>query len=146
MAMPMPPRAPGRRGLHRTPVSEINVTPLVDVMLVLLIVFMVTAPLLTAGVAVDLPQTGAPEMETEAKPLTLSLDAEGMLYLGEELVPLENLLEAVGAAAGESGREQRIYIRGDKTSDYGVIMQIMGALAGAGYAHIGLITERAEET
>src|SRR5690606_2383901 len=145
MGMSMPSRSGGRRGPHRAPVSEINVTPLVDVMLVLLIVFMVTAPLLTAGVALELPQTAAPEMQTEAKPLTLSLDAAGLLYLGEDAVPRESLLAAVGAAAGDAGTDQRIYIRADRTADYGVIMEIMGALAGAGYARIGLITEHAGE-
>lgn len=133
-----------RRGAHSAPVSEINVTPLVDVMLVLLIVFMVTAPLLTAGVPIDLPQADAPEMPTEARPITLSITEEGAIHLGEEPITLDALLAAVAAAAGDTGTAQRIYIRGDASADYGLIMQVMGALSGAGYAQIGLITAQPE--
>ena len=129
-----------RRSQHSRPVSEINVTPLVDVMLVLLIVFMVTAPLLTAGVPIDLPETAAPEMPTESKPVTISINPAGEIYLGEEAVALDALLAAVGVAAGELGTGQRVYIRGDANAHYGLIMQVMGALSGAGYARIGLIT------
>ncbi len=135
--------AGGRRGRGRRggPIGDINVTPLVDVMLVLLIVFMVTAPLLTAGVPIDLPQTAAPEMDVDArKPITLSVTPEGGIFLGEDEITLETLLAEVGAAAGEAGTEQRLYIRGDASADYGLIMQVMGALSGAGYARLGLIT------
>ena len=136
--------ARGRRG-RRGAISEINMTPLVDVMLVLLIVFMVTAPLLTSGVPIDLPQTSAPEMKVEgSKPLTISVTPEGQVYLGEDEISLETLLGAVGAAVGEAGTQQRLYIRGDATADYGLIMQVMGDLSRAGYARIGLITEQRE--
>src|SRR5690606_34649615 len=111
-------------------------------MLVLLIVFMVTAPLLTSGVPIDLPQTAAPELKVESKPLTVSINTEGEVYLGEDLIGLDTLLASVAAAAGEAGTDQRIYIRGDARSDYGLIMQVMGALSGAGYAKIGLITRQ----
>lgn len=138
--------ARGRRGRRGAAISEINVTPLVDVMLVLLIVFMVTAPLLTSGVPIDLPQTNAPELKVEgAKPLTISVTPEGEVYLGEEQITLETLLASVGAAAGEAGTQQRLYIRGDASADYGLIMQVMGDLTRAGYARIGLITQQREQ-
>jgi biopolymer transport protein TolR len=137
--------ARGRRGRRGGPIGDINVTPLVDVMLVLLIVFMVTAPLLTSGVPIDLPQTNAPEMKVEGtKPLTLSVTPEGQVYLGEDEISLETLLASVEAAAGEAGTQQRLYIRGDATADYGLIMQVMGDLSRAGYARIGLITQQRE--
>ncbi|KQU94216.1 biopolymer transporter ExbD [Devosia sp. Root105] len=136
--------ARGKRG-RRGAISEINMTPLVDVMLVLLIVFMVTAPLLTSGVPIDLPQTNAPEMKVEGtKPLTISVTPEGQVYLGEDEVSLETLLSSVAAAAGDAGTQQRLYIRGDATADYGLIMQVMGDLSRAGYARIGLITQQRE--
>ncbi len=130
------------RGRGRQMIGDINVTPLVDVMLVLLIVFMVTAPLLTSGVPIDLPQTAAPELKVESKPLTVSINTQGEIYLGEDPIALDTLLASVSAAAGEAGTNQRIYIRGDASSDYGLIMQVMGALSGAGYAKIGLITRQ----
>lgn len=134
----------GKRG-RRGAISEINMTPLVDVMLVLLIVFMVTAPLLTSGVPIDLPQTNAPKMKVEgSKPLTISVTPDGKVYLGEDEITLETLLASVGAAAGEAGPQQRLYIRGDATADYGLIMQVMGDLSRAGYARIGLITQQRE--
>lgn len=132
-------RGRGRRG---QPIGDINVTPLVDVMLVLLIVFMVTAPLLTSGVPIDLPETSAPEMKIDSKPLTVSINTAGEVYLGEDQIGLDTLLASVGAAAGEAGTDQRLYIRGDATADYGLIMQVMGELSGAGYARIGLITRQ----
>ncbi|RYE45885.1 MAG: biopolymer transporter ExbD [Hyphomicrobiales bacterium] len=139
------PSARGKRG-RRGAISEINMTPLVDVMLVLLIVFMVTAPLLTSGVPIDLPQTNAPEMKVEgAKPLTISVTPEGQVYLGEDEISLETLLSSVAAAAGDAGTQQRLYIRGDATADYGLIMQVMGDLSRAGYARIGLITQQREQ-
>lgn len=131
----------GRRGRRGAPIGDINVTPLVDVMLVLLIVFMVTAPLLTSGVPVDLPKTAAPEMQVDAKkPITLSVTPDGGIYLGETEISLDTLLAEVALAAADEGTEQRLYIRGDASADYGLIMQVMGALSGAGYARIGLIT------
>lgn len=132
-------RGRGRRG---QPIGDINVTPLVDVMLVLLIVFMVTAPLLTSGVPIDLPQTAAPELKVESKPLTVSVNTAGDIYLGEDQIGTDTLLASIAAAAGEAGTEQRIYIRGDAGADYGLIMQVMGELSNAGYAKIGLITRQ----
>ena len=132
------------RGRGRQMIGDINVPPLVDVMLVLLIVFMVTAPLLTSGVPIDLPQTAAPELKVESKPITVSINTAGEVYLGEDRISLETLLASVAAAAGEAGTAQRLYIRGDASADYGLIMQVMGALSGAGYSKIGLITRQPE--
>jgi biopolymer transport protein TolR len=133
----------GRRG--RAPIGDINVTPLVDVMLVLLIVFMVTAPLLATGVPIDLPQTNAPEIKVDTgEPITVSINARGEMYLGEDPITLDRLLGAVAAKAGEAGKEQRIYLRGDADADYGLIMEVMGELSGAGYARIGLVTRQRE--
>jgi biopolymer transport protein TolR len=124
--------------------AEINVTPLVDVMLVLLIVFMVAAPLLTVGVPIDLPETQAKSLNTESKPITVSVTTDGTVYLAETQVPLEDLIEAVGAAA-QNGTEDRIYVRGDAGADYGTVMRVMGVLSGAGYAKIGLITQQEQQ-
>ena len=142
MGMSMP-GGRGRRG--RAPIGDINVTPLVDVMLVLLIVFMVTAPLLATGVPIDLPQTNAPEIKIDTgKPITVSINARGEMFLGEDPITLATLLSSVAAKAGDAGKEQRIYLRGDADADYGLIMQVMGELSGAGYARIGLITRQRE--
>ena len=132
----------GRRGRHR-PLSEINVTPLVDVMLVLLIVFMVAAPLLTVGVPIDLPQTQAKELNTEAKPITISVTPVGDLFIGDQPVALEGLVAAITAQA-VNGTDERIYVRGDQTANYGAVMKVMGVLSQAGFSKIGLITAQAE--
>jgi biopolymer transport protein TolR len=121
--------------------SEINVTPLVDVMLVLLIVFMVAAPLMTVGVPIDLPQTQAQQMNTERQPVTVSVTPEGAVFVGDEPATLETLVQQVTAVA-VNGTEDRIYVRGDMTADYGSVMRVMGVLSAAGFARIGLITEQ----
>jgi biopolymer transport protein TolR len=121
--------------------SDINVTPMVDVMLVLLIIFMVAAPLLTSGVPIDLPQTTAKAMSIESKPITVTVRPDGTMFLGEDQIDPATLQASVNAMA-EGNLEQRLYIRGDATADYGLIMDVMGTLSGAGYAHIGLITEQ----
>jgi len=121
--------------------SEINVTPLVDVMLVLLIVFMVAAPLLTVGVPIDLPQTQAQSLDTQAKPLTLTVTVDGQIYLGDNPVTLQNIIEKLGALSGKQS-DQRIYLRGDAKAGYGVVMRVMGVLSKAGYSKIGLITDQ----
>lgn len=130
-----------RRGSRAALMSEINVTPFVDVVLVLLIVFMVAAPMMTVGVALDLPQTQAREMETPRTPITVSVTPDGAVFVGDEAVALETLVAAVAAQAEST--EDRIYVRGDATANYGTVMQVMGTLSGAGYARIGLITEQA---
>ncbi|MBU1175835.1 MAG: protein TolR [Alphaproteobacteria bacterium] len=132
----------GRRGRRARAklMSEINVTPMVDVMLVLLIVFMVAAPLLTVGVPIDLPKTEAKSLNTEQKPVTVSVTPSGEVYIGDRQIALAALIDAVDTeTAGNS--EERIYVRGDATADYGTVMQVMGVLSGAGYSRIGLITE-----
>ena len=133
-------RRRGRRG-GNGPMSEINVTPLVDVMLVLLIVFMVAAPLMTVGVPIDLPQTQARQMETHSEPITVSVTSDGQVFIGDDPVSIDTLVERVGAVA-VNGTEDRIYVRGDGAASYGTVMQVMGRLSGAGYAKIGLITDQ----
>jgi biopolymer transport protein TolR len=133
----------GRRHGGKRPMAEINVTPLVDVMLVLLIVFMVAAPLLTVGVPIDLPQTKAKELNTESKPITVSVTPEGAIYVGDDAVPLESLVDVIAAQAA-GGTEERIYVRGDQTANYGAVMKVMGVLSAAGFSRIGLITAQDE--
>ncbi len=134
--------ADGRQHKHRRrrarPISDINVTPLVDVMLVLLIVFMVTAPLLSAGVPVDLPQAQAKPLALEKEPVTITVDTAGKVYVGDDEVSMTDLVPKLTAAVGND-LEQRVYVRGDKTVSYGTIMTVMGALNGAGFQHIGLV-------
>ena len=119
--------------------AEINVTPFVDVMLVLLIVFMVAAPLLTVGVPIDLPQTKAKELNTESKPITISVTPAGDIYLGDKATSLETLVADIEAQAA-NGTEERIYVRGDQTANYGAVMKVMGVLSAGGFSKIGLIT------
>ena len=134
----------GRRGRRRgmsKPMSEINVTPMVDVMLVLLIIFTVAAPLMTVGVPIDLPQTQARQMNTEQNPVTVSVNNDGGIFVGDAPVALADLVATVNAQA-TNGTEDRVYVRGDLSANYGSVMQVMGALSGAGYSKIGLITEQ----
>jgi biopolymer transport protein TolR len=122
--------------------SEINVTPMVDVMLVLLIIFMVSAPLLTVGVPIDLPQTTAKSLNQDKEPLTLSVNLKGQVFLQNTEIPLEELvakLKAITAARG--GLDERIYVRGDRKVDYGTVMRVMGRLSGAGFRRVALVTE-----
>jgi biopolymer transport protein TolR len=121
--------------------ADINVTPMVDVMLVLLIVFMVAAPLMTVGVPIDLPQTQARQMNTESKPITVSVTTDGQIFLGDTPVSEADLVAQVGAVAA-NGTEERIYVRGDGSATYGAVMKVMGTLSGAGYSKIGLITDQ----
>src|SRR3984957_12957674 len=130
-----------RRGRRRGRVmSEINVTPFVDVMLVLLIVFMVTAPLLTVGVPVDLPKTRAPALGQDKEPLSVTIAKNGKIYLQKEVVTEDQLVPKLQAIS-QNGYDQRIFVRGDQTGDYGRVMVVMGLLASAGFTHIGLVTD-----
>jgi biopolymer transport protein TolR len=134
----------GRHRRRRRPVmSEINVTPMVDVMLVLLIVFMVSAPLLTVGVPIDLPRSDAKSLDQDNKePLVIAVNAEGKVYLSNTEIPLNELvakLKAVTDARG--GADERIYVRADKTIEYGTIMRVMGRLSAAGFRRVALVTE-----
>jgi biopolymer transport protein TolR len=132
----------GREHKHRRnrrgPISEINVTPFVDVMLVLLIVFMVTAPLLASGVPVDLPQANAKPLALEKEPVTITIDGQGKIFVKDQEVQMDDLIDRLTAAVAND-LEQRVYVRGDKTASYGAIMQVMGAINGAGFTHIGLV-------
>jgi len=120
--------------------SEINVTPMVDVMLVLLIIFMVAAPLLTVGVAIDLPQTQAKSLDQDREPLTVTVNDKGQVYLQNTDVKLDELIPKLRAIA-KNGGDERIYVRGDKKVDYGTVMRVMGRLSAAGYRRVALITE-----
>ena len=128
-----------RRGRHHGLISEINVTPFVDVMLVLLIIFMVAAPLLTVGVPIDLPETRANAMNPDTQPITISVNENGQIYLQETEIPLDEVVAKLSAIA-TTGYEERIYVRGDKTTNYGVVMQVMARIQAAGYTKIGLVT------
>jgi biopolymer transport protein TolR len=129
------------RGRRRTrPMSEINVTPFVDVMLVLLIVFMVTAPLLTVGVPVDLPKTKAQALSQDREPLTVSLRRDGSIFLQNTRVAEDDLVPKLAAIAA-NGYDQRIFVRGDKAVDYGRVMEVMAQISAAGFTHIGLVTD-----
>ena len=122
--------------------AEINVTPMVDVMLVLLIIFMVSAPLLTVGVPIDLPQTKAKSLDQDKEPLTISVNTKGEIYLQNSEIKFEELvakLQAVTQARG--GTDERIYVRGDKKVDYGTVMRVMGRLSAAGFRRVALVTE-----
>jgi biopolymer transport protein TolR len=133
----------GKRRHRRKPVmAEINVTPMVDVMLVLLIIFMVAAPLLTVGVPLDLPQTQAKSLEQDKEPLTVSVNTKGEVFLQNSEIKIDELvpkLQAVTQARG--GTDERIYVRGDKKVDYGKVMQVMGRLSAAGFRRVALVTE-----
>jgi biopolymer transport protein TolR len=137
------PSTGGHRRRRRAVMSEINVTPFVDVMLVLLIVFMVSAPLLTVGVPIELPQSQAKALQQDREPLTLSVNVAGQIFLQNSEIKLDDLvpkLKAIIAARGGGGDEQ-IYVRGDRKVDYGTMMRVMGRLSAAGYHKVALVTE-----
>jgi biopolymer transport protein TolR len=132
----------GRRGRRKPVMAEINVTPMVDVMLVLLIIFMVSAPLLTVGVPLDLPQTQAKSLEQDKTPLQLSVDTRGKVFINDTEVAMADLipkLKAITDARG--GMDERIYMRADKKADYGTVARVMGQLSGAGFKRLALVTE-----
>ena len=128
-----------RRGRHHNLMSEINVTPFVDVMLVLLIIFMVAAPLLTVGVPIDLPQTKAKELNTDSKPISVTITPAGDIFLGDKPTSVDTLIADITAQA-PNGTDERIYVRGDQTANYGAVMKVMGVLSAGGFSKIGLIT------
>jgi biopolymer transport protein TolR len=132
----------GRRRGRRTrgALSEINVTPLVDVMLVLLIIFMISAPLLTAGVPLELPKTEAAALQNQQEPITVSINRHGEIYVGEALIPFQNLGPRISAIAGD-GYDKPIFVRADGAATYAVVAQTMAALSSAGFTKINLITE-----
>jgi biopolymer transport protein TolR len=128
-----------RRGRHHGLIAEINVTPFVDVMLVLLIIFMVAAPLLTVGVPIDLPETQAKALNSETQPITVSINNKGQVFLQETEIPLDEVVAKLRAIA-KTGYDERIYVRGDKDADYGAVMKVMARISAAGYRNLGLVT------
>ncbi len=126
----------GRR--KRQQLSEINVTPFVDVMLVLLVIFMIAAPLMTVGVPIDLPRSQAKQLNTPSEPLTISINKQGEVFLQEEKMGLDDLTNKL-LAISQLPEEERIYIRGDEGINYGLIMQVMGKLNSAGFRRIALV-------
>ena len=134
----------GGRGRRRrtAPMAEINVTPMVDVMLVLLIIFMVSAPLLTVGVPLDLPQTQAKSLDQDKNPLTLSVNLKGQVLLNDTEIPLDEIVPKLKAITeARAGLDERIFVRGDKKVDYGTVMKVMGRLSAAGFRRVALVTE-----
>ncbi len=122
--------------------AEINVTPMVDVMLVLLIIFMVSAPLLTVGVPLDLPQTQAKSLDNDKEPLTLSVNLKGEVFLNDTAIPIDELVPKLKAITdARNGLDERIFVRGDKKVDYGTVMKVMGRLSAAGFKRVALVTE-----
>jgi biopolymer transport protein TolR len=136
----------GRRSRRRAarPMSEINVTPMVDVMLVLLIIFMVTAPLLTVGVPIELPKSEAQQLEGDKEPLTITVDPDGKIFLQETELQLDEIASKL-TAISKNGYEERIFVRGDRRVDYGVIMRVMGTINAAGFRRIALISDLEEK-
>ena len=131
-----------RRRRRHGIMSEINVTPMVDVMLVLLIIFMISAPLLTVGVPIDLPQSQAKSLEQDKQPLTVSVNLQGEVFLQDTKITVEELVAKLKAITeSRGGMEERIYVRGDRKVDYGTVMRVMGRLSSAGFRRVALVTE-----
>ena len=131
---------PRARGRYK-PLAEINVTPLVDVMLVLLIIFMVTAPLMTSGVTVDLPKTAANPVNTDSTPITLSINAEGKVFVQNDQVQIGDLVAKLQALSNNQ-TDRRIFVRGDQTVSYGQIMQVMGTIVAGGFSKVALLAQQ----
>ncbi len=129
----------GSRSGYR-PMAEINVTPLVDVMLVLLVIFMITSPMLVSGVNVDLPKSDAAPVETQEEPLSVSINKDGKIFLQETEITVDKLVTKLEAISGEK-KTTRIFVRGDKTLDYGLVMKVVGAINSAGFNQVALLTD-----
>ncbi|MGA7326133.1 MAG: protein TolR [Rhodomicrobium sp.] len=131
-----------RKGRRHRPMAEINVTPFVDVMLVLLIIFMVAAPLLTVGVPVDLPKSEGSDLKSESQPLVVTVGPDGKIYIQDSEIPLGDLQPKLSAITeARKGLDEAIFVRGDKATNYGELMQVMGRISNAGYKHLSLVTE-----
>jgi biopolymer transport protein TolR len=136
----------GRRRAKKRPLSEINVTPLVDVMLVLLIIFMISAPLLTVGVPVELPQTDAGAVDTDNDPVTVSIDKDGLIFIDKTEVSYEALLDGVGAAAGKDDPSKKpVFVRADGRAPYQAVARVMARLSNGGFTKLNLITDTASD-
>jgi biopolymer transport protein TolR len=133
----------GGKGRYK-PLAEINVTPLVDVMLVLLIVFMVTAPLMTSGVNVDLPKADAKQLNSDSEPLTVSIKADGGIYLQDQQLELPELVAKLQAVSAND-LTRRIFVRGDKGIQYGQVMQVMATIAQGGFTKVALLAQQAQQ-
>ena len=134
------PRASRGKGRRGRPMAEINVTPFVDVMLVLLIIFMVAAPLLQVGVPIELPETKGQQLQTNKDPVTISVDKAGKVFIQETEIKLDEIAPKLRAIA-KSGYDEQIFIRGDKGIDYGTVMRVMGRVKSAGFTKVSLVTE-----
>lgn len=132
-------RRGARRAIRHRPVAEINVTPLVDVMLVLLIIFMVSAPMMTVGVPLDLPESAAKPLSSQTEPLTVSVQADGSVHVQDQPIELDQLVQTLLGVA-KNGYEERIFVRGDTNANYGAIIKVMGAMNRAGFKKIGLVS------
>lgn len=135
------PRRHSRR--ISTPITELNMTPFIDVVLVLLIIFMVAAPLLTVGVPIELPKSSAKPLQEETQPITVSVNVNGDIFIQDQAVRLDELVTKLSAIA-KGGTDERVFIRGDRTTNYGLMMRVMGRISSAGYKKIGLVTEQDE--
>ncbi|KOF18221.1 MULTISPECIES: protein TolR [Ensifer] len=133
-----------RRGGKKAIMSEINVTPFVDVMLVLLIIFMVAAPMMTVGVPIDLPETQAKALNSDTQPITVSVNPAGEIYLQETPIAIEEVVPKLEAIA-TTGYNERIYVRGDTNADYGTVMKVMARISAAGFKNLGLVTLQEQE-
>ncbi|ORE91151.1 biopolymer transport TolR [Aurantimonas sp. 22II-16-19i] len=121
--------------------SEINVTPMVDVMLVLLIIFMVAAPMLTVGVPIELPKTQAKALNSESQPITISVNSNGQVFINETEIAVEEVVPKLEQIAA-TGYQERIFVKGDRSADYGTVMRVMGRISAAGFKNIGLVTDQ----
>ena len=129
-----------RRGRRGGPINEINMTPFIDVVLVLLIIFMVAAPMMTVGVPLDLPQSKASPLNSDVKPVTLSIRQTGQVFLGEDELTDEMIIPKLTETA-KTGTEERVFVRGDKRVDYGRVAQVMAIVTGGGFKKVALVTE-----
>lgn len=138
--MAMSLQGPGGRR-RRAPMADINITPMVDVMLVLLIIFMVTAPLLVAGVPVDLPQSKAGALKSDDTPVQLSLDAQGRIFIDTMEIPDEGLTDKLAALRAARSDDARVYVRADRGLDYGRVMKVVGEVSAAGFRRVALVSD-----
>ena len=129
----------GRRRRRRQPMAEINVTPFVDVILVLLIIFMVAAPLMTVGVPIDLPEAQAKALNAETQPITVSVNKDGQVFIQDTKIPVDGIVAKLKAIA-KTGYKERIFVRGDTNADYGTVVRVMTLIANAGFNNLGLVT------
>ncbi|GGE06934.1 protein TolR [Polymorphobacter glacialis] len=136
---------PNRRG-RRAPMADINITPMVDVMLVLLIIFMVTAPLLVTGVPIDLPDSKAKALQSDDVPIQVSIDSGGQVFIDQQKVPGANLAAKLAALRGARRDEARVYVRADRALDYGRVMQLVGEVSAAGFRKVALVSDQRAAT